>query len=132
MGKKEKESNPQEAQTEMLKLLVGKTLKKHGVNNDKKNNLSKSDKTQLKETIQSLQKQTEELLKSLQTTVGDNNQATLASLPVENKVADITKKVQDQVSDMKASKEDTVPAKGNIEEKSNVLKGTKIIRRRKK
>ena len=106
-------------------------LKKHG-EHKRKNDLSISEKDQIMETIQSIQKQTEDLLKSLQKTVDENNEATLVSLPIDNKAVDMAKKVQDQGSNSKASKEDSVPAKSNIKEKSNVPKGQKIIRSRRK
>ena len=53
--------NLEESQKRLMELLVGRTLKKHGVNKGE-NTLSEKEKQNLKETIQLLQQQSELLI----------------------------------------------------------------------
>ncbi len=53
--------NLEESQKRLMELLVGRTLKKHGVNKGE-NSLSEKEKQNLKETIQLLQQQSELLI----------------------------------------------------------------------
>lgn len=65
-------------QTDIMRLLVSKTLQKYGADSKRKP-LSEQERRQLKETIHSLKEQTESLLENLQKQVSENDPAVMNS-----------------------------------------------------